>query len=125
LLLTVFAILALVLATVGLYGVLAQSIAQRTREIGLRVAIGATRRDIAVLVFREAFTLIAAGVSLGLLAAWHSTRLLHSLLFGVAPRDALSFAAAAIAVVLIGLLASYLPARRATRVSPLAAMRLE
>ena len=125
LLLTVFAALALVLATVGLYGVLAQSIAQRTREFGLRVAIGATRRDIALLVFREAFTLIAAGVSVGLIAAWHSSQLLESLLFGVASRDPVSFAAAAVAVVLIGLLASYLPARRATRVSPLTAMRLE
>jgi predicted permease len=125
LLLTVFAVLALVLATVGLYGVLAQSIAQRTREIGVRVAIGATRRDITVLVFREAFTLIATGVGLGLLAAWYSTRLLQSLLFGVASRDPLSFAVAPVAVVVIGLIASYLPARRAARVSPLSAMRVE
>jgi putative ABC transport system permease protein len=105
--------------------VLAQSNAQRTREIGVRVAIGATRRDITVLVFREAFTLIATGVGLGLLAAWYSTRLLQSLLFGVASRDPLSFAVAPVAVVVIGLIASYLPARRAARVSPLSAMRVE
>jgi predicted permease len=125
LLLTAFAVLALLLATVGLYGVLAQSVVQRTREIGVRVAIGATRRDIVALVFRDALTLIAAGVAVGLLGAWYSTRLLQNLLFGVSSRDPWSFAAAAVVVLSIGLLASYLPARRAAQVSPLTAMRLE
>ena len=125
LLLTSAAVLALVLCAVGLYGVLAFSVTDRTREIGLRVAMGATRRQIGLLVMKDAMTVIAAGVGAGLIGAWYSTQLVSSLLFGVDSRDAGAFLIAPVVIAGVAALASYLPARRATRVSPLAALRVD
>jgi predicted permease len=125
LLLTGFAVLALVLSAVGLYGVLAFAVAERTREIGLRVAIGASRAQIATLVLREALTMVVAGLAVGVVLAWNSMQFVASLLFGISTRDLSAFAAASVAILLVGALASYLPARRATRVSPLMALRVE
>ena len=126
LLLTASAILAVFLCAVGLYGVLAFAVTERTREIGVRIAIGATRSSIARLVLRDAVTVIAIGVAVGLVVAWNSTQLVSSLLFGVSNRDAAAFVTAPLVIVIVAALASYLPARRATRVSPLqrAASRL-
>jgi ABC-type antimicrobial peptide transport system permease subunit len=124
-LLTAFAVLAVVLCAIGLYGVLAFSVTERTREIGVRVAIGATRAHIARLVLRDAMVVMALGVGAGLAAAWYATRFVGSLLYGIDPRDLAAFVVAPIAIVLAGTLASYLPARRATRVSPLTALRTD
>ena len=123
LLLTVFAALAVVLCAVGLYGVLAFSVAERTREIGVRVAVGASEAQIAGLVLREAIAVIAAGVGAGLVAAWYATQFVGSLLYGIDAREFAAFALAPIAIVGAGMLASYLPARRAIRISPLNALR--
>jgi predicted permease len=123
--LTASAVLALGLCAVGLYGVLAFSVTQRTREIGVRVAIGASRRQIVRLVLRDAAGVIAIGLAVGLLLAWNSTQLVSSMLFGIAAHDAMAFAAAPLAIILVAGLASYLPARRATRVSPLTALRVD
>ena len=125
LLVTSAAVLALVLCAVGLYGVLAFSITQRTREIGLRVAVGATARDIVLLVVKDAFTLVAGGVGAGLVGAWYSTQLVSSLLFGVDSHDTNAFTIAPMVIVVVAALAIYLPARRATRVSPLTALRVD
>lgn len=125
LLLTSAAALALALCAVGLYGVLAFSVTQRTREIGLRVAIGATRRQIGVMVMRDAMVVVALGVGSGLAAAWYATHLMSSLLFGVGSHDPAAFAMAPILIVVVTAIATYLPARRATRVTPLSALRLE
>ena len=125
LLVTASALLALVLCAVGLYGVLAFSVAERTREFGLRLAVGATRRHILTLVARDAMSVIAAGVAAGLIAAWNLTYLVDSLLFGISSRNVAAFAAAPVAIVAVAALASYLPARRATRVSPLASLRVD
>jgi predicted permease len=119
------AVLALGLCAVGLYGVLAFSVTQRTREIGVRVAIGASRRQVATLILREAAGVIAMGLSVGLVLAWNATRMVTSLLYGIAAHDASAFAAAPIAIVLVACLAGYLPARRAMRVSPLTALRVD
>jgi len=123
-LLTASAMLALVLCAVGLYSVLAFSVTERTREIGLRIAIGASRGSIARLVLRETATVMAIGVAAGLLAAWNSTQLVSSLLFGVTSRDMGAFVTAPLAIIAVAFLASYLPALRATRVSPLKALRV-
>jgi predicted permease len=123
--LTGSAVLALVLCAVGLYGVLASSVAQRTREIGVRVAIGASRAQIITLVLRDAVGVIAVGLVAGLVLAWNSTQLVTDLLYGVAAHNLAGFAAASLAIILVAGLASYLPARRATRVSPLTALRVD
>jgi predicted permease len=122
---SIFGILAALLAAIGLYGVIAFSVARRTREIGLRVALGAGRANIQWLVLREVLTLIGAGVALGLPAALALTRLAKKLLFGVAPNDPATLAGAALLMALISLTAGYLPARRATRVDPIIALRCE
>jgi hypothetical protein len=124
-LLVAAAILALLLSVVGLYGVLAQSVAERTREIGLRIAIGAAPSDIAHLVMRDACRLVLGGVGIGLLGAWQSTHLIESLLFGLTSRDPLPFIAAPFFIIAVASVASALPTRRATRISPLSALRLE
>jgi predicted permease len=123
--LTASAVLALGLCAVGLYGVLAFSVTQRTREIGVRVAIGASRRQIVRLVLRDAAGVIAIGLAVGLFLAWNSTQLVSSMLFGIAAHDGMAFAAAPLAIIIVAGLASYLPARRATRVSPLTALRVD
>jgi predicted permease len=121
----VFGALAALLASIGLYGVIAFSVARRTREIGLRVALGAGRAQIQWLVMREVLVLIGAGVAMGIPAALTVMGLAKRLLFGVAPNDPTTMACAALLMGAIALLAGYLPARRATRVDPMVALRCE
>ncbi len=122
-LLTTFGLLALGLASIGLYGLLAYSVHRRKREIGLRMALGATRASVLRLVLREGMSLVMTGVIIGFLAAMGVGRLLSGMLFGVDASDPLSIAAAAAMLAAVALLACYLPARRATRVDPLEALR--
>lgn len=120
-----FAALALVLAAVGLYGVMAHTVVQRRREIGIRVALGARPSDVRGLVVGQAFRLGAVGVAIGLVGALAATRVLASLLFGVSAWDPVTFAAICAPVAAVVLIAAYLPARRATKVDPAAALRTE
>jgi putative ABC transport system permease protein len=120
-----FGALATLLTALGLYGVLAFSVAQRTREIGIRVALGAQARDVFKLIMGQGMVLVAAGVMLGLAAAFAITRFIASLLFGVTPTNAMTFGLVSAGLVLLALFACYLPARRATKVDPLVALRYE
>jgi ABC-type antimicrobial peptide transport system permease subunit len=124
-LLGTFAILALVLASLGIYAVLAYGVAQRTSEIGLRLALGARELDVLRSVMVQGARLLASGTVLGLAGAWLLTRLMGSLLYGVAPSDAGTFAASVVILLLVGLGACYFPARRATRVDPMMALRYD
>jgi putative ABC transport system permease protein len=124
-LLSVFGGAALLLAAVGVYGVMGYSVAQRTREIGIRIALGAEQRDILKLIIRQGLTLVLIGVGLGLALALAFTRVLKSLLFGVSTTDPFAFAVIALLLIAVALLACYLPARRATKVDPLVALRYE
>jgi putative ABC transport system permease protein len=125
LILGLFAATALLLAAVGLYGLLSYSVGQRTREIGVRMAFGAGRRQIFRLILSEALLACLAGAALGLVGAALGTRLLSGLLFGVPPTDAATFAAAALLLAGIALAAAAVPAWRATRIDPLEAIRCE
>jgi ABC-type antimicrobial peptide transport system permease subunit len=120
-----FAALALLLAGFGLYGVMAYAVAQRRREIGIRMALGARAADVRALVVGQALRMGAAGLAIGLTGALLVTRVLHSLLFGVTAGDPLTFAVVSAALITVLLLAAYLPARRATRVDPMVALRTE
>jgi putative ABC transport system permease protein len=125
LLLTIFAALAVVLAVVGIYGVIAYTVQQRTREIGIRIALGASHGTVVGMVVRRGLLLALAGIALGSAGAYAMTRVLQSLLYGVGARDPMTFVAVAALLGAVAVLASWLPARRAARVDPLAAMRAE
>ena len=122
-LLGAFAALAMALAVVGIYGVVNCLVVERTHEIGLRMALGASRRDVLYTVLGRGLVLILAGTGIGLAGSWAATRMLEGLLFQVRARDGGSFVAGCVASVAAGLLACYLPARRATRIEPMAALR--
>jgi putative ABC transport system permease protein len=125
LLLGLFAGLALLLAAVGLYGVLAYSVAQRTREIGVRLALGARPMDVIGMVVREGMTLVVVGVAAGIAGAWALARVLEGLVFGISPRDTATFLGVSLLLLLVALLACWIPARRASRVDPMVALRYE
>jgi len=125
LLVSAFAIVALTLAAVGLYGVISYSVALRTREIGIRVALGARPGQVMSHVIREGMTLTAVGVGLGLAGAFGVTRLISAYLFGVGVADPLTFSAVAVLLMTVALIASYIPSRRAVRVDPLVALRMD
>ena len=125
LLFAIFSAIALVLAAVGIYGVMAFFVTQRTREIGIRMALGAQWRDVLKLVLRNGMLLAAIGLAVGLAGAFALTRLMRSLLFEVSPTDPLTFCAVALCLICAALLACYIPARRATKVDPLIALRYE
>ena len=124
-LLSTFALLSLVLAAVGVYGVIAYAVARRTHEIGIRMALGAGRRDVLRLLVGQGMRLVTVGILAGLGGAWGLTRLMKSLLFNVSATDPMTFAGAAALLVVVALLACYVPARRATRLDPLTALRHE
>jgi len=124
-LVTLFAVVGLLLAAIGIYGVMAYAVTERTHELGVRIALGADRGSVLRIVLGEAAWLAACGVGLGVAGAVAATRLIQTLLFGVTPTDALTFAAIAMLLTATALVASYIPARRATRVDPMVALRYE
>jgi len=125
LLLSAFAGVALLLAMIGIYGVTAYHVTQRTQEIGIRMALGAQMRDVVNLVLKGGMALAFIGIGLGLIGAFALTRLMRSLLFGVQPTDIATFVIVSLSLFVTALIACYLPARKATKVDPLVALRYE
>ena len=125
LLFALFALIAMVLAALGIYGVMAYSVAERTHEVGIRMALGAQQSDLLGLIVRNGLMLTLIGVAIGLAIAFALTRLMTTLLFGVTPTDAITFAGVSAFLILVALIACYIPARRATKVDPLVALRYE
>ncbi len=125
LLLTIFAAVAMMLAAIGLYGVMSYSVAQRTKEIGIRMALGARRPDVLALVVKQGMALVAIGIATGFLLALGMTRLISGMLFGITATDPLTFVGVAALLGSVAFLASYLPARRASKVEPMVALRYE
>ena len=125
LLLTLFACVALGLAAIGVYGVIAYLVSQGTREVGIRMALGATPKEILMLVVRQGMTVAFVGVIAGLVGAFLATRFMTSLLFGVSATDPMTFLGIAVVLCLTALLASYVPARRAARIDPMVSLRSE
>jgi putative ABC transport system permease protein len=124
-LLSIFAGVALVLTIVGLYGVMSYSVAQRTNEIGIRMALGAQSRDVLLMIVRQGSVLILLGLAIGLIGAYLATRVMASLLFGVTAKDPFTFVAVSVLLAIVALLACYIPALRATKVDPIDALRCE
>jgi ABC-type antimicrobial peptide transport system permease subunit len=124
-LLTIFAGLAVTLAAIGLYGVMSYSVSQRTREIGIRMALGAQRAEVLKLIVKQGMTVTAIGVLLGIVASLGLTRLIANLLFGVSATDFATFLALSGVLLSVALLACWLPARRASGVDPMVALRAE
>jgi len=124
-LLSVFGGVALALAAVGVYGVISYGVSQRTHEIGIRLALGAGRRDVLRLILTQGLKLVSLGVVIGLGAAFALARWMETMLFGVRPTDPLTFACIALLLIFIALLACWIPARRATIVDPMTALRRE
>ena len=124
-LLSIFAATALLLAAVGIYGVLSYTVAQRTKDIGIRMALGATQSNITRDVLGHGLLLTAIGVAIGLAGAFAGARLIRSILYGVRPTDVGTFLVVSIVLAAVALIASYLPARRASRVDPMIALRYE
>ena len=120
-----FAALALVLACIGIYGIMTNSVARRTNEIGIRMALGAERRRVLMMILREVMLLAVVGTVIGVTAAAGLTRYLQSMLFGIQPIDPATISLAVFVMLLVALLAGWLPARRASRLEPMAALRHE
>jgi putative ABC transport system permease protein len=125
LLLTIFAAVAMLLAAIGLYGVMSYSVAQRTKEIGIRMALGARRPDVLVLIVKKGMALVLMGIAAGTLLSFGMTRLISGMLFGITAADPLTFAGVAALLGTVAFLANYIPARRAAKVDPMVALRYE
>jgi putative ABC transport system permease protein len=125
LLLAIFAAVALVLAAVGIYGVMSYSVAQQTREIGIRMALGAQRSDVLKMTIKQGLKLVGFGLVIGLAAAFVLTRVMATLLFGISATDPFTFITISLVLLVVALLASYIPSVRAMRVDPMVALRYQ